>query len=152
MFHPIAVQAKCNTHMIHKTFKTQSDIKIRHEMKTTHIPEEKHTIYTPITKFCRLHTHIQALGVLSLMAARSDSEHLTSPANTVHPVCMWVRLQREQQMFITNMIYNQRIWLSIPTMRSVWIKNTFLGVLTPHSSSSSCSSSIICNQNFTSYS
>lgn len=32
------------------------------------------------------HTYTHALGVLSLMAARNESEKLTSPANTVHPV------------------------------------------------------------------
>lgn len=102
--------------------------------KTTHIPEEKHATHTPITVSCTLqqltHKHTHTLGVFSLMAERSESEELTSPTNTVHPVCMWARQRAAVRtadvlLHITNMIYNQRIWVSIPTMRSAWIKNRF---------------------------
>lgn len=91
--------------------------------------------------YSNTHTHTRTLthtqGVLSLMAVRSESDKLTSPANTVHwecgslCVCVCVReWGREQQretadvlLHITNMIYSRTIWVCIPTMRSVRIKN-----------------------------
>lgn len=101
-------------------------------------------------------THTHALGVLSLMAARGESEELTSPTNTVHPVCMWARRRAAVRaadvlLHITNVIYNQGIWVCIPTMRSVWNKNTFGGGMTSHSPSCSCCTSIIGNQNLTNF-
>lgn len=56
-----------------------------HLRQTAHIPQEKHTMHTPMQ---RLQQQTHTLGVLSLMAERSESEELTSPANTVHPVCV----------------------------------------------------------------
>lgn len=47
-----------------------------------------HRAYTHhnVRRITSTYTHARTLGVLSLMAARSESGTLTSPANTVHPV------------------------------------------------------------------
>lgn len=47
-----------------------------------------HRAYTHhnVRRITSTYTHARTMGVLSLMAARSESEMLTSPANTVHPV------------------------------------------------------------------
>jgi len=122
--HPSDENTQTHTHTHthrHTRFKMTpyySSQKKNNQTKTTHIPDEKHTKHPPITVSCRLqqltHKHTHPLGVLSLMAARSESEELTSPANTVHPVCMRARQRAAVRtadvlLHITNMIYNQRI-------------------------------------------
>lgn len=117
-----------------KTHATKGELgNIQSDRDHTHSSGETyhtHPSQCPALKAKLAHTHAHTLGVFSLMAERSESEELTSPANTVHPVCMRARQRAAVRtadvlLHITNMIYNHRIRVSIPTMRSAWIKNRF---------------------------
>lgn len=135
-FHPATDKSYTNyTHTIKKTknynckkLKKANTAQRPHTFqRRTHHAYTHYSLWQTTANHTETHTHAQ--GVLSLMATRNESEKLTSPANTVHPVCMWARQRAVRTadvlLHITNMIYKQRIWVCIPTMRSVQIKNTF---------------------------
>lgn len=72
--------------------------KEKHQTESTHKSGETNCTYTHhiVLQIAATYTDARTLGVLSLMAASSESEELTSPANTV-PSCVNASEARAQR-------------------------------------------------------
>lgn len=99
LLHP-ATQEYINTHT-HTSTQAHTDmpLKVIHQtifQKRPHTHSGGETNHPPFTTSDKVqqhaHNHSHALGVLGPVTARSESEELTSPTNTVHParVCVCV--------------------------------------------------------------
>lgn len=130
-----------------------------HQTKTTHIPEEKHTVHTPITMSYRLqqlthkHTHAYTGCVKRGVSQKSWRHRLTQSilcecerGERAADVLLYIaRKKKKRDLQSENLSLYSLNEVSVD-QKQIWV------VMTSLSSGSSCCTSITGNQNFTSYS